>query len=120
MKRPTLEERLPVVRLILEAPIDVSHHEIAVQVNLSRETVRRIRYGLLDADLLPELPRFSPEDFRRRCSQCVHVIPDEERELPDGSYKPPCGLGFEESRAITYARGCGAYWSCDLEAGNTP
>lgn len=120
MKRSAPEDRLAIVRLILEAPIDASHKDLAVQVNLDRETVRRIRYGLLDAHLLPDLPRLEANILRRRCTHCVHVIPDEERRLPDGGYKAPCGLGFEESRVITYARGCGAFWPTNTEHPNTP
>jgi hypothetical protein len=123
VKRAPSPERIAIVRTILEAPPEASHQDLSDVVHLSRETVRRIRYGLIDADILPDLPRLEADVLTRRCSHCIHYVPEEDREQQrerGGGRIPPCDLGFEESRLFTFARSCGWFWPCQTKPSATP
>jgi hypothetical protein len=103
-------EREAITLAVLRAPIEMSHQAIATQVGLQRETVRKIRYGMINKDVVPHIPRLEPGTLKRTCLDCVHFtrIP-----LPKhcvGAKIGKCDLGFFESEELTYARGCPAFW----------
>lgn len=108
----TVDERTEITRIVLESPIEMSHQKIADKVGLQRETVRQIRYGIINADVAVELPRFAPNALNRRCSQCRFFLPENHRKREGANHipLPVCDLGIDESRLLTYARGCGAFW----------
>lgn len=91
-----------VVRAILARPADQSHQSVARALGLSRETVRKVRYGLQWADLAPELERLDQASQGAFCSWCVHW-----KAAGTGS----CTLGIPEavSEGQLHARGCGAF-----------
>ena len=96
------------VRLVLSQPPDWSLAQIAEATGIERDLARRIRLGIRFLDVLPKLPRMTPEESRRRCSGCVQWVP------PSGSGREHrygrCHLGIPEATEIqTWARGCGAY-----------
>ena len=96
------------VRGVLSQPPDWSLSQIAAATGIERDTARRIRLGIRYPDVLPELPRMTLEEFRRRCSSCVQW---EGPVGPSGSDRyGSCKLGIPEARETqTWARGCGAY-----------
>lgn len=99
--RPTgafpLERKQQIVQAVLSAPPGMSNHVLGRAVGVNRESVRRIRLGMLWADVLPALPRYSPERFTVRCTGCA---------LWDGA----CGLGIPEAAENPrYARECSAF-----------
>ena len=107
----SLEERTEITRFVLEAPIEASHQSIAVQLRtISRDTVRQIRYGIINADILPEIPRLEKGCLDRTCSSCVHFNAAGYSMRGKPEYKGVCDLGFAESQDMTCARGCPAYW----------
>ena len=108
--RRSQEEREAITRTILESPIEMSHQAIAVQVGLQRETVRKIRYGMVNADLLPNLPRLDPGILTRSCTDCLHFTRHIVPRKVEGEQVGVCDMGFFESENLTYARGCPAFW----------
>jgi hypothetical protein len=104
-RRPTREAT---VRAVLSQPPDLSLAEISELTGINRDTVRRIRLGLIWSDVLPELERMTAEESSRRCSGCVQWVP------PSGKGREHrygrCHLGIEEATETqTWARGCGAF-----------
>ena len=96
------------VRLVLSQPPHLSLSQVAELTGVERYAARKIRLGLRYGNVLPELPRMTLEESRRRCSGCVQWDP------PAGSGHKnrygSCGLGHEEATETqTWARGCGAY-----------
>ena len=108
--RRSQEEREAMTRAILEAPIEMSHQAIAVKVGLQRETVRKIRYGIVNADLLPELPRLELGALTRSCTDCIHFKRHVIRTRVKGERIGFCQLDFVEGEDLAYARGCAAFW----------
>lgn len=103
------DQREQCVRAILSFPAGVRHAVIAAQTGINRETVRRVRYGRLWAQVLPELARLEPETTLDRCQQCVQFIPC--RSSVEGIRRGRCALGIPEcvTEGPTWARGCGAF-----------
>ena len=103
--RPSREST---VRLILGQPPNLSLAEISELTGIDRDTVRRIRLGLIYADVAPELDRMTAEESSRRCWACVQWVP------PSGTGREHrygrCHLGIQEATETqTWARGCGAF-----------
>ena len=93
----TADRKAAIVRAVLSAPPSQSNHALGQIVGVNRESVRRIRIGILWADVLPDLPRFTPARYAARCTSC---------SLWDGV----CGLGIPEAAENPrYARECSAY-----------
>ena len=93
----TAESKERIVRAVLTAPPGMSNQALADATGCNRESVRRIRLGILWADVLPDLPRFTPARFSARCTSCA---------LWDGG----CGLEIPEAAENPrYARECSAY-----------
>lgn len=103
-------EREAITRAILESPIEMSHQAIATQVGLQRETVRKIRYGMINTDVLPGYPRLEPGALARSCTDCIHFTRHAVRRRIEGERVGLCDMGFAESENLTYARGCAAFW----------
>lgn len=109
-------DREAITRAVLEAPAEQSHKLLSGQVGISPEAVRKIRYGLMYASHCPELDRLDPSSragTARRCTQCVHWVP-ELRRIGRGDGRDirslgSCGLGLPEAENVRYARGCGAF-----------
>ena len=110
-------EREALTIAILEAPIEMSHKAISEKVGLHRSTVALIRYGSINADVAPHLPRLEPGALARLCTDCVHFTRHVVRSHRQGEHVGECGLGFIEAEDLNYARGCGAFWSA---ASTTP
>jgi len=96
------------VRRVLSQPPDWSLSQIAAATGIERDAARRIRLGIRYPDVLPELPRMTLEESRRRCANCVQW------NAPSGSGREhrygSCNLGIAEATETqTWARGCGAY-----------
>ena len=108
--RRTDAEREAITIAVLEAPIEMSHREVGKQVSLHRDTVRQIRYGVINTDIAPHLQRLEPGTFTRCCTGCVHFTRYAVRSRLTGMALGRCDLGFVESTDLTYARGCGAFW----------
>ena len=103
--RPSLEAK---VRAVLIQPPNLSLAEITELTGIHSDTVRRIRLGLIHADVLPEMDRMTAEESSRRCWSCVQWVPPSGigRERRYGR----CHLGIEEATETqTWARGCGAF-----------
>ena len=115
----TTEERAALTREVLLSPIESTDQAIATRVGLRRETVRKIRYGKVNADVATDLPRLEPGALSRRCNQCKFFLVENYRKRDDDSRKPVCDLGIEESKLIAYARGCGAFWPAETETAET-
>jgi len=103
--RPTREAT---VRAVLSQPPHFSLVQISEIIGIDRDTVRRIRLGLIWSDVLPELPRMTAEESSRRCWACVQWVP------PSGTGREHrygrCHLGIQEATETqTWARGCGAF-----------
>jgi len=96
------------VRRVLSRPPDWSLSQIAAATGIEREKARRIRLGIRYPDVLPELPRMTLEESRRRCANCVQW---EDPAGPGGSDRyGSCKLGIPEATETqTWARGCSAY-----------
>jgi hypothetical protein len=96
------------VRRVLSQPPDWSLAQIAAATGIERDSARRIRLGIRYRDVLPELPRMTLEESRRRCQNCVQW---EGPVGPGGSdHYGSCKLGIPEATETqTWARGCGAY-----------
>ena len=96
------------VRLVLSQPPNWSLAQIAAATGIKPDAARRIRLGIRYRDVLPGLPRMTPEESRRQCSSCVQW------NAPSGSGREhrygSCNLGIAEATETqTWARGCGAY-----------
>jgi transcriptional regulator with XRE-family HTH domain len=113
--RPTREAT---VRTVLSQPPDLSFAQISELTGIHRDTVRRIRLGLIYADVLPEIARMTLEESRRQCSGCVQW---DGPVGPGGSDRyGSCKLGIPEATETqTWARGCGAYMARKEVAGGT-
>ena len=96
------------VRQVLTQPPNLSLAEISKLTGIDRDTVRRIRLGLIWSDVLQDLPRMTAEESSRRCWACVQWV------APSGSGREHrygrCHLGIQEATETqTWARGCGAF-----------
>lgn len=99
----TDEQKAVAVRAVLEhSPVE-SHLAVAESLGIARDTVMRIRFGQLYADVLPELERLDPSKKGAYCYRCTHW--GKKRVGGD------CTLGIPEAaiEGSLYARGCGAY-----------
>ena len=105
---PTPEERKARVRAILAYPATVSTRTIVEATGHARETVRRVRFGLKDADVLPDLPRLVPGIGNAFCHQCVQW---ESSNDPNRNRSGRCMLGIPEAilEGRRWARSCGAF-----------
>ena len=106
------------VRQVLNQPPNLSLAEISKLTGIDPDTVRRIRLGIIYADVLPELDRMTAEESSRRCWDCVQWV------APSGSGREHrygrCHLGIQEATETqTWARGCGAYMARKEVAGGT-
>ena len=110
-------EREALTIAVLEAPIELSHGAVGKRVGLHRDTVRQIRYGIINAAVAVHLPRMEPGTLARLCTDCVHFTRHVVRSHRQGEHVGECGLGFIEAEDLNYARGCGAFWSA---ASTTP
>ena len=116
-----LDDRLTpeeMVRRVLSQPPDLSLAQIAELTGIKPDAARRIRLGIRYPDVLPDLPRMTLEESRRRCQNCVQW------DAPSGSGREhrygSCNLGIEEATETqTWARGCGAYMARKEVAGGT-
>ena len=104
------------VKAILDAPCEQGHVTIGDQLGLNRETVRRVRFGYLWKNVLPELERLEigtgGSARIRNCEQCVHWKPGRIDFLEHGvrtRRTGVCTLDIPESIHPKYARGCGAF-----------
>ena len=103
-------ERIELVRRVIVAPPEVTNDELAAKLGTSREWVRRVRRGTMQADLFPELPRSKESSHDHLCSHCEHfIVKDFRRE--NVRRKGVCGLGHAEAEEIgvRYGIGCGAF-----------
>ena len=66
----TPDHREWLVREILAAPQEVRHTELGQQLGCSRETVRRVRFGLMWGGIAPELERQPRERTGAVCTGC--------------------------------------------------
>ena len=109
----SLVEREQLVRTVLTSPIEMSHEQVAVKAGVQRETVRKIRFGIINTDILADLPRLEKGCLQRVCSKCIHFEPVDtlvgiaRRRSPERARQ--CGLGFPEVEDLTFARGCAAF-----------
>jgi len=100
--RTPTHQQVAVVRAILMRPATESHLAAATALGLSRDTVRKVRFGLQWPEVLPHLERLEIAKQGAYCYRCVHWS-----STGDGC----CSLGFPEATidGHLYARGCGAY-----------
>ena len=109
----TDEKREELTRAVLNAPIELSHQRLGMQLGISRDLVRQIRYGMAYTDVLPDLMRLEPDQPRRRCDQCVHWTAERLRmrneNQEDIRRLGHCSLGIPEADNLRYGRGCGAF-----------
>lgn len=103
-------EREAITIAVLECPIEMSHGEVGKRVGLHRDTVRQVRYGIINATLAPHLPRMEPGTLTRCCTHCVHFTRPAVRSHQPGAQVGTCDMGFSEAENLAYARGCGAFW----------
>lgn len=68
-----LERREAIVRAVLADTRSAS--VCAAEVGVSREAVRKVRHGMMWADVLPHLPRMDRTISGRTCNQCEHFAP---------------------------------------------
>ena len=106
----TTAEREALTRTVLESPASWTLQRVADHVGIHKDTVRRIRYGLMNADVAVDLPRFSPEIMRRSCTRCLHFTYNEIRPHVEGVVVGTCDFEFPESVDLNYARECNSYW----------
>jgi hypothetical protein len=87
-----------IVRAVLTAPPGMSNQATADATGCNRESVRRIRLGILWGDVLPRLPRFTAANYTARCTACVQWTGE------------TCGLEIPEAAENPrYARECSAF-----------
>ena len=103
----TMEEREARVRRILAFSPTASNADVASATGYVRETVRRVRFGLIDADVLPELPRLELGVGNVFCHQCVQWGPGDVH----GNSRGRCALGIPECslEGTRWARVCSAF-----------
>ena len=106
------DEREALTIAVLEAPLEMSHSAVATQVGVHRDTVRQVRYGIINRDCAVHLQRLEPGTFERICPGCVHFIRyPASQSRTQGDRVGECGMGFVEAEDFNYARGCGAFWA---------
>ena len=112
----TLAEREELTIAVLNAPANQTHRAVGESLGISRETVRRVRYGIMWASIRPDIERLTQTlgtpGRGTRCDQCVHWKPERIRDRSHGSDMKRlgiCTLGIPESISPLYARGCGAF-----------
>jgi hypothetical protein len=107
------DKRKEITRDVLNAPIEISHQKLAIQLGINRTLVRQIRYGLAYTDVLPDLMRLEPDQPRQRCDICVHWTAERQRVFSndgrDHRRLGHCSLGIPEAENMRYGRGCGAF-----------
>jgi hypothetical protein len=103
-------EKIELIRKVLIAPPETTNDELAAKYRASREWIRRVRRGIIQADLFPELPRITESSNKHLCSHCVHFIFKDFRR-DNVRRKGVCGLGHNEAESIgiRYGIGCGAF-----------
>lgn len=82
------------IRHILLAPLEVTHAQIAREIDFSPEWVRKIRTGLVHANIHPELERRRPSPSNasgRSCYNCFHWSAGCDFGFPD-PYAQDCDL----------------------------
>jgi hypothetical protein len=104
------------VKAILDAPCEQGHATIADQLDLNRETVRRIRFGYLWKNVLPDMERLETGrgglDRIRTCEHCIHWKHGRIESMEHGVRVRRiglCTLDIPESIHPKFARGCGAF-----------
>jgi DNA-binding XRE family transcriptional regulator len=102
--RTPTHQQAAAVRAILMRPPTESHLAAATALGVSRETVRKVRFGLQWPEVLPHLERLEITKQGAYCYRCVHWS-----SAGDGY----CSLGVPEAalEGHLYARGCGAFYS---------
>lgn len=117
-----------IVRAILTSSAGCA--ALGKQYNVSRETVRRIRYGYTYLNVLPDLPRWEepkPRErsvvYNRTCWKCIHSAFYFERKndkWKSTARKPACALGLPDplEEGARFARWCAAY--AEAPAGHEP
>ena len=113
----TTAEREAITRAVLEAPASWSLQRVADLVGIHRDTARRIRYGLMNADVVLDLPRLDPKIMRRSCAGCTHFSFNPDRRHVVGDVIGTCDFEFPESSDINYARECNSYWPTPASQG---
>jgi len=104
------------VRLVLSQPLDASLAEIAAATGIDKDAVRHIRMGIRYRNVLPELPRMTSEQSRRRCWHCVQW--EGAAGVSGADRYGRCHLGIPEAtESQLWARGCGAYAAREEVAG---
>jgi len=105
----TMEEREARVRQILAFPATTPNQAVADATGYARETVRRVRFGLIDADVLPELPRLVIGQGNALCHQCVQW--NGGMGSSRNNRRGRCALGIPECslEGTLWARSCGAF-----------
>ena len=114
----TADRREEITRFVLRSPIETSSRIIGDELGLNRETIRRIRIGMVWPDVLPNIPRITSEQMKLRCNQCLHYIADRKYERIDGintRTNGRCTLGIPEAKDIVFARGCGAFTHAEAQ-----
>ena len=108
--------KVQLVQTILEEPCEKGHQTIATQLGMHRETVRRIRFGYLWRDVLPEMERLEAGRGGlgriRTCEHCTHWNPGRFDSMQHGVRLRRlglCTLDIPESQHPKFARGCGAF-----------
>ena len=110
----TLAEREALTIAVLGAPIEMSHAAVGQRVGLHRDTVRQVRYGIINADVATHLPRLEQGTFAQVCTTCVHFTRYPPRSRTQGDRVGECDMGFAEAADLNYARGCGAFWAAAI------
>lgn len=102
-------QREALVRAVLEASPDLPHATLARQLDMARESVRRVRIGLLWANVAPDLERLDPGRVTRSCQTCR--LFDHHKRKAGGSWRyGRCSLGYPEAdENHHWARSCEAY-----------
>ena len=102
----TPDHREWLVREILAAPQDVRHTELGQQLGVSRETVRRVRFGIMWPTVAPELERQPRERTGALCTGCRLF----------GAKAAACSQGYPEAfnddgdANLRYAQQCPAFY----------
>ena len=83
-------------------PATEPHNVVGAALGLSRQTVRKVRFGLQWPEVLPHLERLEITKQGAYCYRCIHWS-------RDGA--GCCSLGIPEATidGQLYARGCGAF-----------
>lgn len=106
-----------IVQMLTETHLN--HTQMAEKFNngVHRETIRRIRHGLMYAEVRPDIPRW--ERPRRSfaattCWNCVHVMPYYEKKkdgTPSTRLTVACGIGLPDPlvHGAKFARECAIF-----------